>query len=357
VANDVDTQRASPLGARASNAGDQYQELWALQQALGLLVPATGLTTVTVEGIASESIDEDQRVWDGVDCALYFGGKNLETANRVVIAQHKYSTTAPEKDWTVARLVNSTKKKGGDNSVIRRLADAFREAKRRMQSNAELQIRLVSNQGIASEISEAFDALRTDGSADRGSKLSKNIEKIRLSAGLDKDDLRQFANALDLSECGQSSRYSIRGTITKHVAEILGNDESTTVRELMYFVRELMMPGKEREYISRETILRWFGVGAESGLFPAISDFKKVANPIDREPAQALLAALQGGSKLNCLHGSAGCGKTTSLMQLRSLLPPLSVFALFDCYGGAATCSVRTVGTFQSMHSRRLLMS
>jgi hypothetical protein len=109
VANDVDTHRVSPLGARASNAGDQYQELWALQQALGLLVPSTGLTAVTVEGIASESPDEDPRIWDGVDCALYFGGKSIETANKVIIAQHKYSTTAPEKDWTIARLVKNTK--------------------------------------------------------------------------------------------------------------------------------------------------------------------------------------------------------------------------------------------------------
>jgi hypothetical protein len=39
----------------------------------------------------------------------------------------------------------------------------------------------------------------------------------------------------------------------------------------MFSVRELMMPGKSREFISRETILGWFGVAAESGLFPAPS--------------------------------------------------------------------------------------
>jgi hypothetical protein len=57
VANGVDGKRVSPLGARASNAGDQYQELWALQQALGLLDPSTGLTVVTVEGVASETAE------------------------------------------------------------------------------------------------------------------------------------------------------------------------------------------------------------------------------------------------------------------------------------------------------------
>lgn len=334
MAKAVDTERASPVGARASNAGDQYQELWALQQALGLLVPSTGLAAVTVEGIASEGVDGDQRVWDGVDCALYFGGKNLETANTVAIAQHKYSTTAPEKDWTIARLVRNTKKKEGDNSVLRRLADAFGEAKRRMQPNAELQIRLVSNQGIASEVSEALDALRTDGTTILSNAVLENIDKLRSSAGLNDGDLRSFAKSLDLSDCGQSSRHSIRSEITKHVAEILGEDVSTTVRELMSFMRELMMPETDREHITRKTVLGWFDVAADTGLFPAPSDFKIVTNPIDREPARAMLAALVGGFKLTCLHGSAGCGKTTSLLQLRSLLPSSSVFALFDCYGG-----------------------
>jgi hypothetical protein len=102
----------------------------------------------------------------------------------------------------------------------------------------------------------------------------------------------------------------------------------------MFSVRELMMPGKSREFISRETIVGWFGVAAETGLFPAPSDFKTVTHPIEREPARALLAAIREGRNVICLHGSAGCGKTTTLMQLRSLLPPSSVLSLFDCYGG-----------------------
>jgi len=95
-----------------------------------------------------------------------------------------------------------------------------------------------------------------------------------------------------------------------------------------------MMPERSREFVSRETILGWFGVAAETGLFPAPSDFKMVANPIKREPARALLAAIENGTRVTCLHGSAGCGKTTTLMQLRSLLPSSSILTLFDCYGG-----------------------
>jgi len=102
---------------------------------LGLLDPSTGLTAVTVEGVASETAEADQRSWDGVDCALYFGDKSVETANRIVVAQHKYSTTDPDVAWTIARLVYSKSKKG-DSSVVRRLADAFKAVRARMKADA-----------------------------------------------------------------------------------------------------------------------------------------------------------------------------------------------------------------------------
>ena len=38
-------------GARPSNAGDSFHELWALHTALALLEPRGSLTAVTVEGI------------------------------------------------------------------------------------------------------------------------------------------------------------------------------------------------------------------------------------------------------------------------------------------------------------------
>jgi hypothetical protein len=62
-------------GARGSNVGDDFHELWALRQALALLDQDTGLTAVAVEGLKAE----DERgspldAWDGVDCTLYYGG-------------------------------------------------------------------------------------------------------------------------------------------------------------------------------------------------------------------------------------------------------------------------------------------
>ena len=56
-------------GARGSNTGDEFHELWATRQALRLLDTTTGLTAITVEGMTVA--ERQDRVWDGVDCAAF----------------------------------------------------------------------------------------------------------------------------------------------------------------------------------------------------------------------------------------------------------------------------------------------
>jgi len=96
-----------------------------VQQCLTLLEHDSELTAITLEGLRAE--DESATatpVWNGVDCCLYFGGSTCAASSRVVVDQMKYSGSAPQDSWTVARLIKNTRK-SGNNSVLSRLADAF----------------------------------------------------------------------------------------------------------------------------------------------------------------------------------------------------------------------------------------
>jgi hypothetical protein len=111
------------LGAKASNAGDSFHELWALHAALELLKPETTLVAVTVEGVRSvDSGNSNVDAWSGVDCGLYFGGDTFASASRIELVQLKYSSANPAKNWTVAGLTASASK-SKNNSVVRRLAN------------------------------------------------------------------------------------------------------------------------------------------------------------------------------------------------------------------------------------------
>jgi hypothetical protein len=75
-------------GARGSNAGDDFHELWAVRQALTLLSPDSDLKAVTLEGVAErDSRGATPESWDGVDCALYFGGYDAPEATSIELLQ------------------------------------------------------------------------------------------------------------------------------------------------------------------------------------------------------------------------------------------------------------------------------
>ena len=98
-------------GAPASNAGDEFHELWALQEILRLLDPSTLLSGVQLEGVQTEkATDSEGAQWDGVDCTLYFEGLTIESANQIEIVQLKYSVANPEQNWTLLRFCKNKAK-------------------------------------------------------------------------------------------------------------------------------------------------------------------------------------------------------------------------------------------------------
>ncbi len=292
------------LGARASNAGDAFHEIWALHAALQLLLPGTDLKALTLEGIAAAEASVGR--WDGVDCGLFFGGDSLTTARKVELVQLKYSTADPGKLWTIARLTESSAKKG-NNSVLRKLAEAYLSARKMMVSDAALVVRLISNQPLADVV------LTTIAAICRSEPNTKTADLVRAAAGLDDGELQGFLEALDFSSMGSASRQVLREELTCVVSEILESDAGAEVRELLQRVRELMLPGTEREKITLGSLLSWFGLSGVSGLFPVPAYLRIVANPIPRVPANELFNFVIGGEKLVCIHGPGGCGKTTTM--------------------------------------------
>ena len=325
------TPIADYRGARGSNAGDQFHELWALEQILTLLEPKTKLAAVTVEGVVAAKIDGvSEPHWDGVDCGLFFGGESFETAEHVDLVQLKYSGK-PSVAWSVSRLTNSTAKRG-NNSVLRKLADDFTDAKKRMKPDAQLRIRLVSNQPISVDVLKVF----TEGA--RGGKILDEIkadyQAIKSAIGLTGNDLSSFFNAVDFSECSTNSRFSHRERVILAIADLIEGNASVDYAELTKRIRELMLPERTRELITFKTVLSWFDVADPDALFPCPQKINTTEKPIVRDATNQLLDVMLAGNRLLCLHGPGGCGKTTTLQHIRGLLPTGSCLTVYDCFGG-----------------------
>jgi hypothetical protein len=317
-------------GARGSNAGDDFHELWALRRCLNLLRPDADLSGLTVEGLSAE--DEHGTpadTWDGVDSALYFNGDSVASAERIEIIQFKYSAADPDAPWTIARLVRSSAKKT-NNSVVRRLAVAFKETKAKRNGSVNgITIQFTSNQPPDPRAMEVLRRAQT-GLNTGGALVEEN--ELRNASGLDEMDFRLFAQALELSRA--RSRFALEGNVLQTIAGWTEGDARSILNDLLRFMRTMMMmPESKGEWIGRETILAQLGFSSFSALFPCRSDIKEIENLIPRQVSSEVVEQMLGGTQYLCIHGGAGSGKTTLLQEIRRLLPAGSSMVVFDCYG------------------------
>ncbi len=320
-------------GARGSNAGDDFHELWALRQALTLLDPDTDLAAVTVEGLRAEDekgVPKD--TWDGVDCTFYYGGNYVVSAKKIVIDQLKYSAADPDKKWTIARLTHNTKKQA-NNSVLNKLAKAFAALstlRPDLVSTDNLRVRLVSNQQIHRDVIETLIANVAGGSTSR----ETNSSKLLVAADLSASQFDTFRESLDVSECGQPSRFSIEESVLTTIASWVEVDARLAVEHLLRFIRLRMMPEAKGEVITRASILAQFGFSDMGALFPCPSAIKKVDRLVSRDESKKIADQMLAGNQRICFHGAGGCGKTTLLQDIATQLPEGSVVVTYDCYGG-----------------------
>ena len=320
-------------GARGSNTGDDFHELWATRQAIRLLSNEDGLEAIAVEGLsARDEAGAPPDTWDGVDCTLYFGGRDATEANHIRIEQLKYSAAYPNKSWTIARLVAGRR----GRSVIARLAKAWKGLTTPGSKTSYVRAILISNQPVDEDVLSAVQrATASSLKVPKPKPTATAAPEIRLAyaTGLDAEEFRAFASALHIG-AGAGSRFALEERALQAIAEWTDQDVQGVATGLRQFIRRLMMPECVGETITRESVLLHFGASEESVLFPCPSEITATESPVRRAPVREAVDMLRSGVRYLCLHGRAGVGKTTALQEIEEALPPGSIMVKYDCYGG-----------------------
>lgn len=322
--------RTDYSGARGSNTGDEFHELWAVRQAIGLLSEEDGLEAITLEGAAAQ--DESgvpPDTWVGVDCTLYFGGREARTAHRVEFVQLKYSGADPNRPWTVARLVQGRSRQA---SVINKLAKAWRALIRRGATSPR--VTLISNQPVAEGLAAALERAATcQVPARRPDSNAPPELRLAHATGLKGDALRAFVEACTVSG-GAGSRFALEERTLEAISAWTDQDVQPIAAQLRDFVRRRMLPEAPGELITHQSILAQFGCHTRRALFPCPSKIVLRRQLVSRASVRAAGELLESGVQFLCLHGQAGVGKTAALQEIESALPAASVMIKYDCYGG-----------------------
>ena len=320
-------------GARGSNTGDDFHELWATRQAIRLLSNEDGLEAIAVEGLGfRDEAGLPRDTWDGVDCTQYYGGRDATGADHVRIEQLRYSAANPNKSWTIARLVEGRRRQ----SVIARLAKAWKGLTTPVSNTSPVQAVLISNQPVDSDVVSAVERAATSSLVvpKRKPKATASPEvHLAYATGLNAEDFRAFASALHI-EARAGSRFRLEEQVLRAIAEWTDRDIQGVVTGLRQFIRDHMRPELAGEMITRESVLLHLGVSDELALFPCPSAIALTEAPVSRAPVREAVDLLRSGVQYLCLHGRAGVGKTTALQEIERALPPSSIMVIYDCYGG-----------------------
>ena len=320
-------------GARGSNTGDDFHELWATRQAIRLLLNEDGLEAIAVEGLsASNEAGAPPDTWDGVDCTQYFGGRDATEADHIRIEQLKYSAAYPNKPWTIARLIAGRR----GRSVIARLAKAWKELTTPDSNTSSARAILISNQPVDQDALSAVQrAAASSLTVPKRKPTATAAPEVRLAyaTGLDADEFRAFASAFHI-EAGAGSRFALEEQVLRAIAEWTDRDVQGVVTGLRQFVRDRMRPEYAGKTITRESVFLHFGASEMSVLFPCPSEISRTEAPVSRAPVRDAAELLRSGVQYLCLHGRAGVGKTTALQEIEEALPAGSIMVTYDCYGG-----------------------
>ena len=323
-------------GAPASNAGDDFHELWVARKALDLLSNADDIEAIYVEGVAPDdqgSAPPEAR--QGIDCTLYFGGRTATDADRVEVVQLKYSTARPHTSWTVARLISPSGERR--RSVIFKLAKAWDALSKYRSINAPPRASLVTNQPVSEELRSAIRRAARERTAipTRADVLDAPLEaKLAYASGLSAAKFQTFAKVLAI-EGGVGSRLSFEESVLQEIADWSDDDAASVKDSVLRFVRSKAMPDVG-EPITRESVLALFGVTDPAGLFPNPSTIEAIQQQVHRSTVQSAIERILAGERYLCLHGRGGVGKTTALQELEMALPPDSIMVTYDCYGAGS---------------------
>jgi len=300
---------ADYTGARGSNAGDEFHELWAVRKALALLERRTGLSAVSLEGVDPQGEAGTETTWAGVDCALYYGSDTVTGATRIEIEQLKYSGSDPQAPWTIASLTKTTRATG-NNSILRRLADAFRGlADQRGGSANGVILRLVSNRPVDPHVVDVLRSAATPPKRKLQAGTLSERDQLIQASGLTDALFSPFAEALDLTS-RTGSRFAIEEDVLKVILTWTDDDTRVVLDRLRSFVGKKMLPEAKGELISAENVLHQFNFASWGALFPCPPELQPISNPVPRSAASKVVEQMVAGTQFG---GSGPNGSTITL--------------------------------------------
>lgn len=326
--DEADTTLIAIDKVRASKAGHAYHEAWAARSALELLLPATDLVAIALEGFdEADERDLGAGAVEIADLVRYHGARDVARASHVAIVQFKYSIASADRPVRAADLARTLTKfvvtdaelrtKHGDDHVDRVVRYEF-----------------ATNRPIHTDLLAAVTAIVSgaDASGDVARQAVQLVTALEPYSHPHADLLRR----LDLVG-SQGSLVDAERAISATLAawsEASDPDAEKRLLKLRNLIRIKAGPGSDADKtIDRVAVLAELGVEHEDRLYPTPDAFPDVANVIPRAVFDEVAALARAPGDPLVVHAAGGMGKTVLMQGLADRLAATGPVVLFDGFG------------------------
>lgn len=293
-----------------SRAGDVFHYRWAARRCLGLVYPNTSLRTIVIEG-SQENEQEGEYI---IDVTEYYD--KLNDKKQIKYYQLKHTTVQKDTPFVLSDLKDTIQ------GFSRRFSQHLRKT-----NPPDFSFTIVTNRPVEDSFKQNISLLANDETVN--DRFKETIEKY---TDFSSDELSQFCRLLNFQD-GEGDYNTQKDELRLEIAQLIaGAVDNAQIESIVALVQERVLPDSNG-IISREDILKRFGISAERDLFPATAIWEQAENIIEREQHNELIKNISNVSYPVIVHAPGGVGKSVFCRQLIDSLLSDSIGIAYDCFG------------------------
>lgn len=325
------TEKINPITVPASKTGHEFHETWAARVALGLLIPNTSLTAIAIEGFSIEyDTGLSPEAMEIADLVTYFNGYPAAKAEKIVVAQFKYTATENNTDLSASDLAKTIKK------FVQTEKD--HQKKYGVEwTDEHLFFEFIANRPVGANLEAALKSFFDKDGIELKGHINTQIQTLKRSINLDKTKTKKFLTRFKISGNGSSLQgekaevFNITANWTG-ASDILAKFRHKNIVQLLRDKSGVL--GYRDNVVRQLDVLGALEISNVEELYPVEHSFPNVSFVLKRNFFEELLQQIKNEPKPFLVHGSGGSGKTVIIQSLANELAKQNVVIIFDGFGG-----------------------
>ncbi|MCY4287829.1 MAG: hypothetical protein OXC63_04490 [Aestuariivita sp.] len=309
---------------RPSRAGDQFHYLWAARRSLRLLMPASDLVAIAIEGVSNSETSElsDARGEEVIDVAEYFGSEELSKCNKVKYLQLKHSTLNTGTPWVLGDLKKTLV---GFYKRYHAFLSGIEDQEKQL-----VEFVFLTNRPVAEWVHTLLERIISRKLLPSDAKKWQQIKRY-LSA--DDEAAYDFLAHFSIADT-MDGYWEQRNVLQQELTGYLPGPDQDGADQLLLLVCKKALPESAiNPSIRKEDVLRSLKTDEEQ-LFPAPCLIEETDELLPREQEDEFIdAILSKPHHPIIIHAGGGVGKTAMARRISKRLQDECEVVLYDCFG------------------------